>query len=65
MQAKHVLTAFDGCMSYLYPSITNINIYEFCQGTCWIMFQLFSPTLPKEGHLVVVIFFLDISSQGG
>ena len=31
MQAKQVLSAFDGdgCMIYLYPNITNIYIYEF------------------------------------
>ena len=67
MQAKQVLSAFDGCMIYLYPNITNVNIYEFCHRICWIMFQLFHHLCQKKVRLVIVIviFFLDISVQEG
>ena len=66
VQARQVLSAFDGdgCMIYLYPNITNIYIYELSRN---LLDNCFDNSLPKEGHLVIVIviFLLDISVQGG
>ena len=41
MQAKQVLSAFDGCMIYLYPNITNVYMLDNV--------SIVSPPLSKEG----------------